>query len=417
MFDTDNAEKTVEIYSPKGDDFLSPAELKALTSQKVIDACRALTQPLREHASQAEKQRRPVDHLWDKIRASGYFYMLIPKKWGGLESSIDEVCDATMALARGCGSTGWVASFGMMHNRHLTGNPIEFQEEVFGGGKYTIYAGASMPFGKAVPAPGGWKVSGRFKWATCVTQSDWVQAVCAFESADGGAPTFGSVMIPTGKGRVIDTWNTDGMRGTGTHDFEVKDVFVPEHHTNRAPPSRDGKGLGSKLYDNPIFAVPLSPLLTFTTLMVVVGMAQSAVELYKERLESHTKRGTDARQADKQASQIRLAKADIMVATAEMLCREAMKENLVGTDLVGDAQVPFRCKVKAKMGMSAQLCKDAVLLICEATGTSIHYLDNPLQRIMRDMMVATSHIVFDYDVVFEQHGRAMLGLPPTSQFV
>ena len=181
--------------------------------------------------------------------------------------------------------------------------------------------------------------------------------------------------------------------------------------------ARDGRGPGAQRYANPIYGVPLSPLLTFTTLMVVVGVARSAVELYQERLTSHTKRGVEVRQADSQASQIRLAKADTMVTTADMSCREAMEANLAGTELRGDEQVPFRSRLRAQMAMSAQLCRDAVVMICEANGTSIHSLDNPLQRILRDTMVATSHIVFDHDVVFEQHGRGMLGLPASSIIV
>ena len=145
--------------------------------------------------------------------------------------------------------------------------------------------------------------------------------------------------------------------------------------------------------------------------MVIIGVGRSAVDLYHQRLTEHTKRGTDARQAEKQASQIRLAKADTMVTTADQLMRAAIKENLKGTDLRGDAQVPFRARLRAQMGLSATLCREATIMICEATGTSIHYLDHPLQRILRDMMVGTSHIVFDHDNVFEQHGRGMVGLP------
>ena len=118
-----------------------------LSPRTVIERCRALTLPLREHALEAEVLRRPIDRLWDELRRSGYFYLLIPKAWGGLEASVDDVCDATIAISAGCGSTGWVASFGMMHNRHLVNASMELQEEIFGGGRYCIYAGGSMPAG------------------------------------------------------------------------------------------------------------------------------------------------------------------------------------------------------------------------------------------------------------------------------
>lgn len=411
---TDSREKLAELHTPKGDDFLTLDELKALTPQMVIERTRALKQPLRDHAALAEKLRRPVDHLWDELRRTGYFYLLIPKKYGGLEASIDEVIDATLPLAEGCGATAWVASFGLMHNRHMADYSEQFQDEIWKGGRFIIEASGTMPLGHAVKVEGGYRINGRFKWATCITQADWVQPIVNIETPDG--PVLGAAMVPIGDVAVIDTWDTDGMRATGTHDFECKDVFVPEHRMNTER-ARDGNGRGSRLYDNPIYRVPLSPLLAFTVLISIVGVAKSAIELYRERLEQHTKRGTDARTADKQASQIRLAKADTMVTTAEMLMRSSMKENLKGTDLVGDAQIPFRSRLRAQMSYAATLCREAVVMVCEATGTSIHYLDNPMQRILRDIMVGTSHIVFDNDVVMEQHGRGMLGLPANSLIV
>jgi alkylation response protein AidB-like acyl-CoA dehydrogenase len=405
-------ERVAEVYRPRGDDFLPLEELRALSPRTVVERCRALKPALRAHALEAERLRRPIDRLWDEIRRSGYFYLLVPREWGGLEASVDEVCDATMALAEGCGSTGWVASFGMMHNRHLVHASPELQEEIFGGGRYCIYASGTMPPGRAVRVAGGWRVSGRWKWATCSTNADWFSAVVNFETPEG--VRTGTVMIPADDVTVLDTWHADGMRATGTHDFEAVDVFVPDHRAELALKNRDGSGPGAERYPNPIYRVPLSPLLTFTVLMVVVGLARSAVEVHLERMESHTKRGVQTRQADSQASQIRLAKADTMVSTADMLCRQTMYENLRGTELRGDAQVPFRSRLRAQMAYAAELCRNAVLMVCEANGTSIHYLDHPLQRILRDTMVATSHIVFDHDVVFEQHGRGMLGLPPTS---
>src|SRR6185436_10321313 len=110
---------------------------------------RALKPRLREAARQAEELRRPVDELWDELRRSGYFYMLVPKKYGGLEADIDDVIDASLPIAEGCGSTGWVAMFGLVHNRHMVGYGDETLEELFGGGRYIIEASATIPPGRA----------------------------------------------------------------------------------------------------------------------------------------------------------------------------------------------------------------------------------------------------------------------------
>ena len=402
-----------ETLPPPGDDFLSPEELAALTPAAVIERTTGLEERLAAYAPTAEQTRLPSPELWDELRRSGYFYMLVPRKYGGLEGTLDDVIDASLPIARGCASTAWLAMFGLVHNRHMANWNVPFQEELFGGGKFVIQASGTMPMGSVTAVEGGYLVSGRWQWATLVTVSDWVQVSIQKEGPDG--PVFGSAMIPTAETKVIDTWDTAGMRATGTHDVEAKDVFVPEHHLQWAV--RGSHGLAAQLYDNPVFRLPLSPLLAFTTLVPTVGAAQAAVAHYRERLLNHTKRGTKAAQAESQASQIRLGMADTMVRTAEVLLRHSINENLKYADLSDRESLPIRNQLRAEMTYSAKLCRDAVVLICEANGTSIHYLSNPLQRILRDVMVATSHVIFDQDVVLEQHGRSMLGLKPTSMLV
>lgn len=403
--------KSVQTHRPKPSDFLSKAELESLTPQQIIRDMQALQPDLLAAAAQAETQRRPVNGLWDRIRASGYFYMWIPKKFGGLEATVDEVVDATLPIAKACASTAWVSLFGLVHNRHMVGFPEAFQDELFGGGKYGIIASATMPVGKAVECDDGYRLSGRWRWATCVTQADWVLVVA--EATIDGKPAVGSFMIPADELTIIDTWDTAGMRATGTHDVEGHDIFVPEHRANLIQ-ARNGSGRGAQLYDNPIYRVPLSPLLAFTTAVPLVGAARAAVEFYQERLMVHVKRGTSGSQAEKPNSQIRLAQAETMVSVAEHTIRNVMQQNLAVTDNPPADEIAFRSKLRAQMSYAAKLCREAVILVCESSGTSIHFSASPIQRILRDVMVMTSHVIFDYDVTMEQHGRGMLGLDPNT---
>lgn len=410
----DTAElETVVRHMPEPDDFLSPAELAALTPEKIIAATRALKPRLAAQARIAEDQRRPIDELWDELRRSGYFYMLVPKKYGGLEADIDAVIDATLPIAEGCGSTGWVAMFGLVHNRHMVGFPDEVLEELFGGGRYIIDAAATMPPGRAVPVEGGYRVSGRWQWCTCITQADWIHVIANIESPEGPKPA--SMLIPAREVRIVDTWDTIGMRATGTHDVVGEDVFVPARHVMPMM-KRDGSSTDPR-FEHPIYRVPLSPLLAFTVAVPVLGVARAAVEAYRERLAGHTKRGTDARQSDKQAAQIRLARAQTKVATAELLIRNAIRENLRSVGQPGGGEVGFRNALRAQLSYAGELCREAVLITCEASGTSIHYLHNPMQRYLRDIMVMTSHVILDIDVTMEQHGRSLLGLEPNSILV
>jgi alkylation response protein AidB-like acyl-CoA dehydrogenase len=404
--------ETVVRHAPGPDDFLSPAQLAALTPQKVIAATQALKPRLAGMAREAEAQRRPIDALWDELRRSGYFYLLVPKKYGGLEADIDDVIDASLPIAEGCGSTGWVAMFALVHNRHMVGYPDEVLEELFGGGRYFIEASATIPPGKAVAVEGGYRVSGRWQWCTCITQADWVQVTVNVDTQKG--PRLNALLIPAREVQIVDTWDVDGMCATGSHDIVCEDVFVPARRA-MPPPRRDVAGAEVR-FDHPIYRVPLSPLLAFTTAVPTLGVARAAVDAYRERLMTHTKRGTEGAQREKQAAQIRLARANTMVTAAELLIRNAIKKNLEAVQS-GDGRVGFRSALRAQLSYAAQLSREAVLVVTEASGSSIHFLSNPMQRYLRDIMVMTSHIIFDHDVTMEQHGRSMLGLDPTSVIV
>jgi alkylation response protein AidB-like acyl-CoA dehydrogenase len=338
--------------------------------------------------------------------------MLVPKRYGGLEADIDDVIDASLPIAEGCGSTGWVAMFALVHNRHMVAYPDEVLEELFGGGRYIIEASATIPPGKAVPVDGGFRVTGRWQWCTCITQADWVQVIVNLETPKGPRPS--ALLIPAKDVRVIDTWDTDGMRATGSHDIACEDLFVPARYAV-PPPRRDGTV--DERFTHPIYKVPLSPLLAFTTAVPTLGVARAAVALYRERLASHTKRGVQTRQGDTQASQIRLARADSMITAAELLIRNAIRRNLEIVGQPGGGEVGFRNALRAQISYAAQLCREAVLVCSEASGSSIHFLNSPMQRYVRDIMTMTSHIIFDIDVTMEQHGRSMLGLEPNSIIV
>jgi alkylation response protein AidB-like acyl-CoA dehydrogenase len=418
MPDTGQIEDVVR-HMPAPDDFLSPAELAALTPQKIIEATTALKPRLAELAREAERLRRPIDALWDELRRSGYFYMLVPKKYGGLEADIDAVIDASLPIAEGCGSTGWVAMFALVHNRHMVSYPDEVLEELFGGGRYIVDAAATIPPGRAVPAEGGYMVSGRWRWCTCITQADWIQVIVNIEDAAGGPAKPGAMLIPAREVRIIEAWDTAGMRATGTHDVACENLFVPARRA-MGPPRRDAgtpPTPGERRFQHPIYRVPLSPLLAFTVAVPILGVARAAVAAYRERLAGHTKRGTEGREAEKQASQIRLARADTKVAAAEVMIRHAIKENLRCADEGGDGGPAFRNALRAQLTYACELCREAVLIACEASGTSIHFLDNPMQRYLRDILVMTSHVILDGDVTMEQHGRSLLGLELTSTLI
>jgi alkylation response protein AidB-like acyl-CoA dehydrogenase len=402
---------------PAGGDFLAPEALAALTPEIVVERMRALAPRIAAAAAEAERLRRPVDEIWDAIRASGYFYMYVPKAFGGLEVTTDQFIDASLPIAEACASTGWVASFCAEHNWILSHFPAETQAALFGGEfPYVIAPVVSAPPGVAVPVEGGYCVTARWKWGTGVMHADWIVGSAVVAQADG-PPQVLMVLLPAAEAEVIDTWHVAGMVGTGSNDIAAHDLFVPAARTAPMDLVSKGRAPGSRAYDNPIYSMPMLPFLAVTAAISAVGAARSALAAFRSRLEQHVRMGVQSRQAERPAAQIRLGKAAVMVDVAEQTIRQAGRDNVAAGALSGAEQIAARIAIRARVAYAVQLCREAVSLLGEAAGSGAQMLDQPFQRAVRDINVISTHVVFDIDVVLELHGRSQVGLAPNSMLV
>jgi alkylation response protein AidB-like acyl-CoA dehydrogenase len=403
----------VQPVSPAGDDFLSREELAALTPAELVRRTTALQPLLERHAAQCEAERKPVTEVWNAIRKTGCFYHFVPKKYGGLEFDVDSFIDAMLPLSEGCASTGWVTAFCVEHNWMFAQFPEAFQDELFGGAfPYAIAPGVTAPPGRAIPVDGGYRISGRWKWGTGVMHSDWVMVACAIPDDPDKQVLF--CALPTREVAVLDTWYIDGMEGTGSHDLLIEDTFVPAYRTMNMNDMRAGKSHGARLYANPIYRQPMTPFLGVTAAIAGVGVGRAAVRAFREQLEGRVIPGTTLRQADRPAAQMRLAHANVQVATAEMMLRAAVRRNVELAAAPEPANFEQRSFMRLQIAQAMAHCREAIRTVVEAAGAGAHMRGNPLQRHLRDINVMSNHVIYDIDGAAELHGRALLGLEPNS---
>lgn len=396
---------------PKGGGFLSREELSKLTPQELVARTTALKPLLAANAEACERLRRPVDEVWEAIRATGVFYHFVPKRFGGLEFDIETYIDAMLPLAEGCASTAWVTAFCVEHNWMAAQLPEAGQRAIFSEYPYIIAPGVTNPPGEVVPVEGGYRVSGHWKWGTGVMHADWVMVGGSIAGED--PPRTLLLVLPADQAEVLDVWHVEGMAGTGSNDIVVRDVFVPESHVADFGKMRDGQGDGATIHGNPIYAMPMLPFLCVAASLPVLGAARSAVDHFRARLSQRVIHNSGIKQEDKPASQIRLARADMLVRNAEMLVRDVARRNLALAGKPG-LKIDERVELRAQVAYALELCREAVRIVVEASGASMHFLSNPIQRAMRDIAVASGHTVYDLDTAFELRGRSLLGLPPNS---
>ncbi len=391
---------------------LSARARAELTPQKVVEKLQALQPLIAAHARQAERQRVPPRAVWRAIKQTGFLYLTMAKTHGGLEASFDEMLDATFAICEADPATGWLAAFAVMNPRSAAAFPTEAQAELFEGGTSVVLTSLLSPYGKAVRAPGGWRVSGTWFWGTTIELADWV-SVTAVTEGEGVEPALAAFLMPAAEVTILDTWNAHGLIATGTHKVQVTDAFVPDHR--KAAHSMMTPGWMAEIrrqYDYRLFLGDLAPSLSLTICTPLVGMARGALALYREHLGAHVRRGADTTDNQKAPAQIRLAKASGMVSAAELLLRDAARRIYAHVDAEAEVRDRVSLEERGRIAYATSLAREAVLYMAEGAGTGVHDLDAPFQQFVRDMVVGSTHVAVDADSNLENAGRAMLGLKP-----
>ena len=379
-----------------------------VTSEDLVAGAHRLTPLLAAHAAEAEAQRCPPDAVIDALRDARIFDLFTPEAYGGLEFDIDTFVDVGLALAEGDASMAWLAGFFIMHNWMFSQFPIEFQNELFRSAPHVLAPAAIAPTGTMVPVDGGFRLSGRWSWATGVNHADeWVIVGTMSVDTNGGPPKIWMCAVPRDQVEVEDVWFTSGMRATGSNDIIVNDVLVPTEHTVLA--SALAEGVQSPVHDAPLYRLPMLTMLMLAVTLPAVGQARAAVRSFAERVPERLVFGTKNKHSDNAATQIRLARAALEATQAEQQVRAMVAELM---ELRNDAEVVDRARLSAKLALAVDQSKRVIQSITESSGASVYFSSDPLQRALRDVEMLTCHPVLNLDARLEVLGRVMLGLEP-----
>jgi alkylation response protein AidB-like acyl-CoA dehydrogenase len=365
-----------------------------------------------EMARTSERERALPEQLVGELQEAGLLRLCLPRSLGGGEAEPRELILALEELARGDGAAGWcamVASTSCLLGAYL---PTGRAEEVFAGGR-NVLAGVFAPRGRAERRERDYLVSGRWPFVSGVGHCDWLMAGClvfdegagagAPEALGSGAPDVRLMLMPREQVEVLDTWSVAGLCGTGSHDIAVDGVEVPHE-------------LGVSLFtqrplqDGVLYAFPLFGLLALGICAVALGIARGALdELSALAREKRPAPGARAL-AERATIQAAVARAEggLRAARAFVLeqAEEAWQAALDGGALSQEHRLGLR--LAATHGTWA--AAEAVTAAYHAGGGGAIYLDSPLQRRMRDVNVATQHIMVA-PATWELAGRLLLGLP------
>ncbi len=368
---------------------------------------RAIATLARDLAPETERGRRLPDDLLAALRDSGLLRAGAPAEVGGLELAPEVSLRAAEEIARGDASAGWCVSIAMTSSLLAAYLPDAGRGELFGDGQ-AIASGVWAPTGRARPRDGGVAVSGRWAFCSGITHADLLFAGCLVEAESPAAdelPRPSVVALRTGDLEILDTWNTLGLRGTGSHDAVAHDVFVPEQFV-------------FSLFDGPVVNRPLYrfPIFGFFALSVAaaaLGNARAAIEELLSLATVKTGQGSRRTLAERGPTQRSVAEADASLRAARAFYYEAVETAWQAARADAPVSVSLRNDLRLAATHAVRTSAAVVRSMYDLAGSTAIYDDAPLQRRFRDAHTATAHFQVN-EASRELPGRILLGRPADS---
>ena len=249
--------------------------------QSVLAGIDDLLPLIAKRAQATEDLRRLPDETVAELDEVGFFKLLQPEQWDGLQCDPTAFYEAVRRIATACGSTGWVSSIVGVHNWHLALFDQQAQEEVWGNDPTVRVSSSYAPMGAGHVVDGGYLVSGSWNWSSGCDHATWT-FVGGPVIKDGKPVDFGSFLIPRTDYRIDDVWHVVGLRGTGSNTLVVKDVFVPRHRFLSYKSMNDRTAGGLKTNTAPVYKMPWGTVHPTTISAPIVGMAYGAYDAHVE---------------------------------------------------------------------------------------------------------------------------------------
>ncbi|RZF31564.1 flavin-dependent monooxygenase [Paraburkholderia sp. UYCP14C] len=344
-----------------------------------------------------------------KMKRAGIFRASTPKRFGGDALPPPQFLAMLERIAIADGSTAWVAAFGSA-NTYLASLPVETQARIYASGPDQVFAGGLYPLQPAERAPGGYVVSGGWRFASGCKGADWIGvgiggAPGKVGDANAGKPF--TAVFPASEVEIVDNWNVVGMQGTGSHDLRLKNKFVDEQWTFV-------RG-GVPLIDEPLYRYPAVAYQAQVHAAVNLGLARAALDLLAG-MSGVTKTTTGApRLADRAYYRSGLAQAEANLRSSRAFFFESAQTSW-HTVLAGDPVSPSEANLlRLSATHAAHTCAEVVMQAYKMAGIGAIYRESRMQRMVRDSIVVTQH-AFLGEGTYDASGALFVGIPPVTPY-
>ncbi|HEU5084554.1 MAG TPA: acyl-CoA dehydrogenase family protein [Acidimicrobiales bacterium] len=244
-------------------------QVGATTAAEVLAAVEGLAPTIAARAAEVENGRRVPPDLLQQLVDAGCFRILLPASHGGIQAELPDAMRMLEALARADASVGWIVGIGSGAWRDLAGLPRATFDDLWSGGPDTIVAGVFGPAGVVEEADGGYRVRGRWSFASGCEHAHVLYGNCFHEGAP--PPGLRTVAFRPEDVEIEDTWDALGLRGTGSHHFHVDELLVARERTCATL-------VAEPWSDAPVLRIPAPAQFALEIASVAVGIARGALD-------------------------------------------------------------------------------------------------------------------------------------------
>ncbi|MGI8926478.1 MAG: acyl-CoA dehydrogenase family protein [Tepidiformaceae bacterium] len=394
----------------------------SVADDELVAPAIALQPLVRECADEAEAARTLPRRVVTAMAEAGLFHTCVARSCGGFEARPTTAIRVIEAISEADGAAGWTLMIGI-ESLGLASGAMPTETAAMLIGPTTTMAGALNPLGRARRVPGGWRVDGRWPFASGCCHADYYTAGCLLDDEDGepiragddGAPagviaalagtrTSREMYVPAGEFEILDTWSVAGLRGSGSHDVAVHDVFVPHERTSSIlfePAVEQGT----------LFRMPVFSRLAYNKVGVATGIARAAINHFVALANEKRPVGSRDLLRERASAQAALARAEWLLESgraAVFAIAEAMWDAVEAGEPVTLEQ---RARLRLACSSAVGAATEAVDMVHTAGGASVNYTRSPLERCFRDVHVVPQHIMVTPQVG-EAAGRVFLGMDP-----
>lgn len=388
-----------------------------LAKPKISDAvqrARDLAPVIDTRADEIERTRRLPESLLSAMHEAKMFRLLLPRSAGGEEVDPGTYLRAVEQISRHDGSLGWNMFVGNSSSLLAAYLPEETARTIWGDPR-TIVAWGPPNASKARAVPGGYRVSGRWDFASGCRAANWMGAHCHVEEPDGslrqnhvGRPAVRSLIFPASQAKLIDTWNTIGLRGTASDTYELDDVFVPEAFSGTREDPAENREPG------PLYAFTQQGLYAVGVAGVALGVAGAMHSAFMHLAQEKTPRGL-GRLADNAVIQSKVSQAEARLESAR-----AWLLDVAGTiHARADGRTPIdltdRARLRLACANAIQQSVEVADMTYKEAGVSAIFPGTPFERRFRDIHTLTQQIQ-SRGAHYEAVGAILMGITPAGPF-